>query len=42
MEALKANGIENILALRGDIVAGNENREKWDFESKIIANKDYI
>ncbi len=32
LEALKANGIENILALRGDIVAGNENREKWDYK----------
>lgn len=32
LEALKASGIENILALRGDIVAGNENREKWDYK----------
>jgi len=32
LEALKANGIENILALRGDVVAGNENREKWDYQ----------
>ena len=32
LEALKKSGIENILALRGDIVAGNENREKWDYE----------
>ena len=32
LEVLKANGIENILALRGDIVAGNENREKWDYK----------
>jgi len=31
LEALKQNGIENILALRGDVVAGNENREKWDY-----------
>ncbi len=32
LEALKKSGIENILALRGDIVAGNENREKWDYQ----------
>lgn len=32
LKSLKANGIENILALRGDIVAGNENREKWDYK----------
>ncbi len=31
LRALKENGIENILALRGDIVEGNENREKWDY-----------
>ena len=31
LKALKDSGIENILALRGDIVAGNENREKWDY-----------
>ncbi len=32
LKALKENGIENILALRGDIVADNENREKWDYK----------
>ncbi|MBR2025495.1 MAG: methylenetetrahydrofolate reductase [Clostridia bacterium] len=32
LQALKENGIENILALRGDIVSGNENREKWDYK----------
>lgn len=31
LETLKNSGIENILALRGDIVAGNENREKWAY-----------
>lgn len=31
LEALKHSGIENILALRGDVVTGNENREKWDY-----------
>lgn len=31
LRSLKENGIENILALRGDIVEGNENREKWDY-----------
>ena len=28
---LKSNGIENILALRGDITPENKNREKWDY-----------
>lgn len=31
LTSLKESGIENILALRGDIVSGNENREKWDY-----------
>ena len=31
LEELKDNEIENILALRGDVVAGNENRENWDY-----------
>ena len=31
LRILKQSGIENILALRGDIVSGNENREKWDY-----------
>ena len=31
LKSLKESGIENILALRGDIVAGNENRSEWDY-----------
>lgn len=31
LQSLKNSGIENILALRGDVVPGNENREKWDY-----------
>ncbi len=31
LETLKNSGIENILALRGDIVQGNENKENWDY-----------
>ena len=31
LASLKESGIENILALRGDIVAGNENRDSWDY-----------
>ena len=29
LETLKKSGIENILALRGDVVLGNENKEKY-------------
>ena len=31
LEMLKSSGIENILALRGDITPENQNREKWDY-----------
>ena len=31
LKRLKENGIENILALRGDITPENQNREKWDY-----------
>lgn len=31
LEMLKSNGIENILALRGDITVENQSREKWDY-----------
>ena len=31
LEMLKNNGIENILALRGDITPENQNREMWDY-----------
>ena len=31
LEMLKDSGIENILALRGDITPENQNREKWDY-----------
>ena len=31
LERLKESGIENVLALRGDIIPENQNREKWDY-----------
>ena len=31
LRSLKESGIENILALRGDITPENQNREKWDY-----------
>ncbi|MBQ7226399.1 MAG: methylenetetrahydrofolate reductase [Clostridia bacterium] len=31
LEMLKKSGIENILALRGDITPENRDREKWDY-----------
>ena len=31
LEAIKAAGIENILALRGDMPAGCEAQENWDY-----------
>ena len=31
LEMLKNSGIENILALRGDVSPENQNREKWDY-----------
>ena len=31
LKRLKESGIENILALRGDITPENQNREKWDY-----------
>lgn len=31
LERLKEAGIENVLALRGDITPENQNREKWDY-----------
>lgn len=31
LEMLKDSGIENILALRGDITPENQNRDKWDY-----------
>lgn len=31
LEMLKNSGIENILALRGDITPENKNREEWDY-----------
>lgn len=31
LEMLKNNGIENILALRGDVVPENQSREMWDY-----------
>ena len=31
LEAIKAAGLENILALRGDIPVGSEARENWDY-----------
>ncbi|MBQ8546572.1 MAG: methylenetetrahydrofolate reductase [Clostridia bacterium] len=31
LKMLKKSGIENVLALRGDITPENQNREKWDY-----------
>ncbi len=31
LKKLKESGIENILALRGDIIPENQNRDKWDY-----------
>ena len=31
LKMFKENGIENVLALRGDITPENQNREKWDY-----------
>ncbi len=31
LKELKESGVENILALRGDIIPENQNREKWDY-----------
>lgn len=31
LKRLKESGIENVLALRGDITPENQNREKWDY-----------
>lgn len=45
LEKLKAGGIENILALRGDITPENQSREKWDYHyaNELISEikKDY-
>lgn len=45
LERLKEAGIENILALRGDITPENQNREKWDYHyaNELVAQikKDY-
>jgi methylenetetrahydrofolate reductase (NADPH) len=39
LKRLKEAGIENILALRGDITPENQNREKWDYHyaNQLIA-----
>ena len=47
LKMLKENGIENVLALRGDITPENQNREKWDYHyanelvSQIKNNDDF-
>ena len=47
LKMLKENGIENVLALRGDITPENQNREKWDYHyanelvSQIKSNYDF-
>ena len=47
LKMLKENGIENVLALRGDITPENQNREKWDYHyanelvSQIKNNYDF-
>lgn len=45
LEKLKEGGIENILALRGDVTPENQNREKWDYHyaNELISEikKDY-
>ena len=39
LKRLKENGIENVLALRGDITPENQSREKWDyhFANELVA-----
>ncbi|MBE6663084.1 MAG: methylenetetrahydrofolate reductase [NAD(P)H] [Ruminococcaceae bacterium] len=45
LKQLKECGIENVLALRGDITPENQNRKKWDYHyaSELVAEikKDY-
>ena len=47
LKRLKESGIENVLALRGDITPENQNREKWDYHyanelvSQIKKNYDF-
>lgn len=45
LKRLKESGIENVLALRGDITPENQNREKWDYHyaNELVAQikKDY-
>ncbi len=45
LKQLNESGIENVLALRGDITPENQNREKWDYHyaSELVAEikKDY-
>lgn len=45
LKSLKESGIENVLALRGDITPENQNREKWDYhyasELVVEIKKDY-
>ena len=45
LKMLKESGIENVLALRGDITPENQNREKWDYHyaNELVSEikKDY-
>ena len=45
LKLLKDSGIENVLALRGDITPENQNREKWDYHyaNELVSQikKDY-
>ncbi len=45
LKMLKQSGIENVLALRGDITPENQNREKWDYHyaNELVSQikKDY-
>ena len=45
LKRLKESGIDNVLALRGDITPENQNREKWDYHyaNELVAQikKDY-
>lgn len=45
LKRLKESGIENVLALRGDITPENQNREKWDYHyaNELVSQikKDY-